>query len=325
MGREIQKEKVAAYCRVSTLNDSQDGSFEVQCDYYEKLIKGNPDMVFVGIYGDHGKSGREMRGRSELNRLIRDCEAGIIDVVLTKSISRFARNMLECVKTVRYLSDLGVTIRFEKEGIDTSSMGGELMLGILATIAQEESNAISMNMTWSRINHLEKGQPWEKAGYGYISTGPEHRWEVVEQEADVVKKAFYMAGMCYTYSEITDEMNRMEKEQATDRIWKNPALVYMLRNEIYLGNYLSNKEIRIVDRNGISKRVRNHGQRDQILIEEHHDALVSKELFYVVQELLDLSVLGSVRVKFSSRERSVMKKAMRIAAEEMLRRVRRIL
>ena len=211
------KKRTAAYCRVSTTSDTQDGSFETQCEHYEKLIRENPDLEFAGVYGDHGKSGRSMRGRKELSRMIADCEAGKIDLILTKSISRFARNMLECVETIRHLKECGVTVRFEKEGLDTETMGGELMLGILATIAQEESNSISMNMNWSRQKHVEKGQPWDAARYGYVSVGKEHVWEIVEHEGEVVRQAFYMAGMCHTYQEITDELNRMEEEGGSAR------------------------------------------------------------------------------------------------------------
>lgn len=313
---EEKKLRTAAYCRVSTASDTQDGSFEVQCAYYEKLIKDDPNMEFVGVYGDHGKSGRSMRGRKELNRLIRDCEAGKVDLVLTKSISRFARNMLECVNTIRQLSDLGVTVRFEKENLDTETMGGELMLGILATIAQEESNSISQNINWSRQKHVEKGQPWDVARYGYVSVGKEHRWEVVDHEAEAVRQAFYMAGMCHTYGEIAEELTRMEAEDGNGRVWNKTPIVNLLRSETYIGNYLSNKECSIVDENGIVKRVKNKGYVDQILIENHHPALVSKELYEVVQELLDHQTLGGHRRKFSEEEREIMERAMRLAVKE---------
>ena len=313
---EDKKLRTAAYCRVSTKSDTQDGSFEVQCEYYEKLIRESPGMEFVGVYGDHGKSGRSMRGRKELNRLIKDCEAGLVDLVLTKSISRFARNMLECVETIRHLKECGVTVRFEKEGLDTETMGGELMLGILATIAQEESNSISQNMNWSRQKHVEKGQPWDTARYGYISVGKEHRWEVVEHEAEVVRQAFYMAGMCHTYQEIADELTRMEAEDGDGRVWNKTPVVNLLRSEVYIGNYLSNKECRVVDENGVVKRVKNRGQYDQILIEGHHEALVSRELYDVVQELLDHVTLGGHRTKFSEEERAIMDRAMALAARE---------
>ena len=313
---EEKKLRTAAYCRVSTASDTPDGSFEVQCAYYEKLIKDDPNMEFVGVYGDHGKSGRSMRGRKELNRLIKDCEAGKIDLVLTKSISRFARNMLECVNTIRQLSDLGVTVRFEKENLDTETMGGELMLGILATIAQEESNSISQNINWSRQKHVEKGQPWDVARYGYVSVGKEHRWEVVDHEAEAVRQAFYMAGMCHTYGEIAAELTRMEAEDGNGRVWNKTPVVNLLRSETYIGNYLSNKECSIVDENGIVKRTKNKGYVDQILIENHHPALVSKELYSVVQELLDHQTLGGHRRKFSEEERELMSRAMKLAAKE---------
>ena len=313
---EGKKLRTAAYCRVSTTSDTQDGSFEVQCEYYEKLIRSDPNMEFVGVYGDHGKSGRAMRGRKELNRLIKDCEAGKIDLVLTKSISRFARNMLECVEAIRHLKECGVAVRFEKENLDTETMGGELMLGILATIAQEESNSIALNLSWSRQKHVEKGQPWDTARYGFVSVGKEHKWEVVEHEAEVVRQAFYMAGMCYTYGEIAEELTRMEKEDGNGRVWNKAPVVNLLRSETYIGNYLSNKECSIVDEKGQVKRVKNKGYVEQVLIEGHHPALVSRELYEVVQELLDNKTLGGHRRKFSAEEREIMDRAMKLAARE---------
>lgn len=316
MSEQKKPIRTAAYCRVSTASDTQDGSFETQCEYYERIINENPNMIFVGVYGDHGKSGRTMRGRKELNRLIKDCEAQKIDLVLTKSISRFARNMLECIQTIRHLKEIGVTVRFEKENLDTDTMGGELMLGILATIAQEESNSISQNMNWSRQRHVEQGQPWDVARYGYISVGKEHKWEVVPDEAEVVRQAFYMAGMCYTYGEIAEELTRMEKENGNDRVWNKTPVVNLLRSVTYIGNYLSNKECRIVDEMGNVKRVKNTGQADQVLIEGHHPSLVSEELYNVVQELLDHVILGGHRRKFSDEEQAIMNRSMAIAARE---------
>ena len=159
----------AAYCRVSTTKDTQDGSYETQCNYYRQLIETDSTMRLVGIYGDDGHSGRSMKSRPELQRLIRDCELGKVKLILTKSISRFARNMLECVETIRKLNALGVTVRFEKENFDSNSTGGELMLGILATIAQEESNSISKNMSWSRREHLERYIKHYKLKFLYVN------------------------------------------------------------------------------------------------------------------------------------------------------------
>ena len=165
-----------------------------------------------------------------------------IKLILTKSISRFARNMMECVETIRHLRELGVKVVFEKEDLDTESMGGELMLGILATIAQEESNSISQNLNWSRRQHALRGEPWERPPYGYVSVGKQHKWEAVEEQGDVVRQAFYMAGMCFKYPDIVEELNRMEREMGSERVWTHGTLMILLKNCAYIGEYLSNKE-----------------------------------------------------------------------------------
>ena len=338
----------AAYCRVSTTSDLQDGSFETQCEYYRKLITDNPSMRLVDIYGDQGKSGRSMYTRPELQRLIADCEAHKVKLILTKSVSRFARNMMECVSMVRHLKELGVTIRFEKERLSTDSMGFELVLGILATLAEEESRSLSQSMNWSRIQHLKQGEPWEAASYGYKSVGERHKWEIVPREAEVIRKAFYMAGMCYKIPEILRELNRMELKNSntgdnnsttgnkcnnadsgrTDsgntssgdktcsRNWNRTMLRYALTNLVYKGDYLSNKEVCIVEKDGKAKRVKNKGHVGQILLEGHHEAIVSRELFDVVQKLIKAGLLSARKSIFSDEDVALMKEAMGLAAAE---------
>lgn len=306
----------AAYCRVSTLSDAQDGSFEAQCSYYANLISRNSTMRLVDIYGDHGKSGRTMKERPALQRLINDCEAGKIKLILTKSISRFARNMLECVNTIRHLSSLGVTIRFEKEHFETNTQGGELMLSILATIAQEESNSISKNLRWSRKQHMERGEPWEPARYGYVSVGKNHKWRIVPQEAEVVKAAFYMvymAGMCHKVPDILQVLNRMEAARGSSRIWQRGTLRGLLTSLAYVGDYLSHKKFFIVHKDGSIHKVFNNGYVDQVLIEEHHDAIISRELFNAVQDLMRLRLLSGSRTRFSDEDIYVMQRAQDIA------------
>lgn len=312
----MEKKKTAAYCRVSTLFDSQDGSYELQCEYFEKRIKSDPTMEFAGIYGDHGLSGRSVKGRKELNRLIADCEAGRVERILTKSIGRFARSMGECVEVIRHLSELGVGVYFEREKLDTLSMNGELILSILATIAEEESNSIARNITWTREKALQRGEPFSTAGYGYVSVGKNHRWEIVPEEAEFVRKAFFMAGMCYQYKEILAELNRMEKEKEGDRIWSVSMLTKRLRSEIYIGNYLSNQKCTVIDQNGRRKSVENKGHVDQYLIQGHHPALVSNELFEIVQQLVQHRILRTGRSNFYPFEREIMDKAKRIARKE---------
>lgn len=314
---ENKKIRACAYCRVSTASDTQDGSFEVQCEYYERLINSDPEMEFVGVYGDHGKSGRKMYNREELNRMIKDCEDGKIDLILTKSISRFARNMADCVETVRYLKELGVRVLFEKENLDTDTMTGELILGILATIAQEECISLSQNQAWSRMKHLERGETWSPPRYGYTSDGKNHGWVIVPNQAEVVRMAFYMAAMCHTYAEIRDEMNRMEKEEGSEKVWTKPTVALLLRSENYVGDFLSNKECTIIDSNGKEKRVKNKGFVDQILIEGHHPAIVSHELFDIVQELIKHGTIGGGRSVFSAEEKYLMEKGQKIAEKEV--------
>lgn len=314
---ENKKIRTCAYCRVSTASDTQDGSFEVQCEYYERLISSDPEMEFVGVYGDHGKSGRKMYNRTELNRMIKDCEDGKIGLILTKSISRFARNMADCVETVRHLKELGVRVLFEKENLDTDTMTGELILGILATIAQEESISLSQNQAWSRMKHLERGETWSPPRYGYTSDGKNHGWVIVPNQAEVVRMAFYMAATCHTYAEIRDEMNRMEREEGSEKVWTKPTVALLLRSENYVGDFLSNKECTIIDSNGKEKRVKNKGFVDQILIEGHHPAIVSHELFDIVQELIKHGTIGGGRSVFSAEEKYLMEKGQKIAEKEV--------
>ena len=164
---EKAKIRAAAYCRVSTEQELQDLSFESQCHYYRQLIESDPEMELVDIYGDHGKSGMHIDGRPEFQRMIDDCKAGKIDLIYSKSVSRFARNLSDLLKTLRELKDMNVSVVFEKEGLDTRSAASELMLGILGTIAQEESHSLATNMHWGREERLKKGQPYGAVSYGY--------------------------------------------------------------------------------------------------------------------------------------------------------------
>ena len=147
----MPKLRVAAYCRVSTASDDQLVSLEAQKTHYESYIKANPEWEFAGVYYDKGVTGTKTEGRNELLRLISDCENGLVDFVVTKSISRFSRNTLDCLELVRRLLDIGVFVYFEKENLNTQSMEGELMLSILSSLAESESVSISENNKWSEI------------------------------------------------------------------------------------------------------------------------------------------------------------------------------
>lgn len=312
-GKKIQR--TAAYARVSSLSDTQDGSYETQVDYFTRYIQENPDMEFVGVYGDHGKSGREMKKRDGMQKLLEDAKAGAFEQVLCKSVSRWARNLTELVGTVRELKALGIAVIFEKEGINTLDPKNDLILGIFSTIAAEESNTISNNIRWAREKHLEKGEPWDKARYGYRMEMPGHRWVIIPSEGERVKRAFYLAGKCSNYTEICEELNRMEQRDGTGKVWKNSTITNLLRAETYTGDYLSNKEITILTPEG-KKRVRNRGQQDQTLIEEHHEPLVSHELFNVVQTLMQNKLLHTNIVNFRKGADRLVQMASVIADEE---------
>lgn len=214
---ENRKLRTAAYCRVSTGTDLQDGSFETQCAYYQKRIEEDATMVSAGIYGDQGKSGRSIRNRPALQELLRDCEAGQIDLVLTKSVSRFARNLQECVEMTRRLSDLGVSIRFEREGLDTGTMEGELMLGILAAIAQEESRSISENTIWGIRKRYERGIPRWSRLYGYTRS-EDGSCLIIPDQAETVQTIFRLYEHGHTIREIAAHL-----ESHAGRLSNSPA------------------------------------------------------------------------------------------------------
>lgn len=158
-GQRIElKKKVAAYCRVSTDQEEQLSSYENQVRYYTEVITRNPDYELVDIYADEGISGTNTKKRNDFNRMIADCRAGKIDLIITKSISRFARNTLDCLNYVRELKDLGIGIIFEKENINTLDAKGEVLLTILSSLAQDESRSISENSTWGIRRRFEQGK-----------------------------------------------------------------------------------------------------------------------------------------------------------------------
>lgn len=162
------KIRVAAYCRVSTDSDQQEMSFETQVEVYQKKISENPDWEFAGVYSDEGITGTKAEARPGFQKMIKDAEDGKIDRIITKSISRFARNTLDCIAYVRHLKDIGTTILFEKENIDTGSSYSEMLLTVLAAFAQEESRSISANITWGVRKRFEEGQERWAHIYGYF-------------------------------------------------------------------------------------------------------------------------------------------------------------
>lgn len=287
-----QRKKVAAYARVSMETERLHHSLSAQVSYYSELIQKNPEWQYAGVYADEGITGTSTMKRPEFQRMLADCEAGKIDIILTKSISRFARNTVDLLETVRHLKELGIEVRFEKEHINSLSGDGEVMLTLLASFAQSETESISNNVKWGIRKRMQAGLPYANGHmnvYGY-------RWEgdemvIVPEEAAIVRRI---------YQNFLDGKSRQEteKEFAAEGIktragapWVDSNLKVILTNVTYTGNMLYQKEY-IAD--PITKKVRkNRGELPQYYVENTHPAIISKETFdYVQAEMARRRELG---------------------------------
>ncbi len=281
----MEKIRTAAYCRVSTAKEEQEGSYEMQVKYFTEMIQNNPAMEFVGIYGDKGKSGLHMNGRPGLKKLMEDCRAGKIGLVLTKSISRFARSMPDCAAMIQELRQLGVNILFEKENLNSKDEKCTLILNIFSAIAQEESHSISLHSTWAHEQYILEGKPFGRISFGYRNAGG-NRWEINEEEAPRVRKAFHMAEEGKKYREILDALDEMETGEYR---WSQRRLKHMLTNPVYKGDYFSGSTVCLVP----GRQIRNKGYRDRFYITGHHEPIVPPELFDSVQIMVGQGMLNS--------------------------------
>ncbi|MBR2748326.1 MAG: recombinase family protein, partial [Firmicutes bacterium] len=253
--------RVAAYCRVSTLAEEQELSFETQSAYYKGLIEKDPTMVLVGIYGDQGFSGLHASRRKEFLRLITDCEANKVDMVLVKSISRFSRNTVECREYLERLKKHGVAVLFEKEGLNSMDPQTDMILSIYSSMAQSESCSHSENIRWAKQRRAELGDPIRMACYGYRiqkKPGDAYRyWVIQEEEAERVRYLFSLAYQGYAMKEIREMLNNREAAAGREA-WTRDRIQMVLRNEAYRGDILTNKTV-VLDYL-TKKSVRNQGQ-----------------------------------------------------------------
>jgi DNA invertase Pin-like site-specific DNA recombinase len=262
--------RVAAYARVSRKTDALVNSLSAQVDYFASVIKANPNWEFAGIYADPWVTGTSIGPRREFQRLMEDCRGGKIDLVLTKSISRFARNTVELLSAVRELKTLGVEVRFETEKISTRSGEGELMLTLLAALAEEESRSLSGNVRWAIDKRYQEGRPFaHQKLFGYRWRGDE--LEPVPQEAELVKAVFDAYTQGKGVAEIEKELG--EQGRRAGRPLTRSGIWAILRNEQYTGCLLLRQSFNEKPR----KRKRNRGERTMYLIEEHHPAIVTRE------------------------------------------------
>lgn len=276
--------RVAAYCRVSTTLEQQETSYEAQVSYYTEKIKSNPNWKLAGIYADDGKSATNTKKRDDFNAMIEDCMAGKIDMVITKSVSRFARNTVDSLMNIRKLKEKNVAVFFEKEGVNTLEGTGELLITILSSQAQEESRNLSENTRWGLVRRFENGivsvNHNKFLGYTKDKNG---ELVIVPEEAELVRRIFrlYLEG-----NSVIQIKKILESDGVTTVTggtkWWDSTINKMLINEKYMGDVLQQKTYTIDFLT--KKRVKNDGFVPQYYIEDDHEAIIPKALFYQVQE-----------------------------------------
>lgn len=288
------RKKVAAYARVSMETERLNHSLSAQISHYSELIQKHSDWQYVGVYADDGISGTGTSKRDEFRRMVEDCEAGKIDIIITKSISRFARNTVDLLNTVRHLKDLGISVRFEKEQIDSLSDDGELMLTLLASFAQEESRSISDNVKWGTIKRFQKGIPngqMRVFGYEWI----DDQLTIIPEEAEVVRFMYreYMKGA--SRIEIGRILNEKGLYTRQGKEWVDSNVKVVLTNITYTGNMLFQKEY--VEDPITKRRKKNRGELPQFYVEDTHEAIIPMDEFQKVQTEFkrrrDLGPLGN--------------------------------
>jgi len=278
------KLRVAAYTRVSSDSADQLNSFAAQNRYYTALISGKENWRMVDIYADRGITGTSAEKRADFQRLMADCRRGLIDKVLCKSISRFARNTTECLEAIRELKVLGIGIEFEEQHIDTAKLSGETLTAIFASIAQSESKSISDNMRWSYQRRMERGEfNTCKYPFGYrLIAG---KLEVYEQEAELVREIFSRFLCGQNCDEIADHINTLGIPTRDGRLlWQRSTVRYILRNERYMGSALLQKNYS-TDTLPYEKK-RNRGEMPQYWVESSNPAIISREVFNAARALI---------------------------------------
>jgi len=298
----FQKLKVAAYCRVSTLNEEQLHSLAIQIAYYINFILQNPNWIFAGIYIDEGISGIKIDNRPEFKKMISDAKKNKIDLIITKSVSRFARNTLDCLTVVRELKSLETPtgIWFEKENIHTLSNMGELTLSLFSSLAQEEALNFGANIRYSRIKNIEKGQ-FRHSGlppYGFI-IDKNGTWHVVTEQKEVIQTIYNKFYEGFTLKEIVKLLSDGDiPTPRNGKYWRVSYLRKLLSNQVYIGNIIYQKKY--VKNSFTKETVKNNGELPKYLIENHHEAIIDFAIWAEVQvKLKDIS-RGPKKNKYKS-------------------------
>ena len=285
-GKIIDRIRVAAYCRVSTDSEDQLNSYKSQVQYYTSTIKKKSDWIFAGIYADEAITGTQVTKREDFQRLINDCVNGEIDMVITKSISRFARNTLDTLKYVRLLKDRNIAVFFEDEKINTLTMDGELLLVVLSSVAQQEVENISANVKKGLKMKMQRG---ELVGFqgclGYDYHKEDKSITINDQEAEIVRYIFtrYIEGAGGMV--ISRELRNLGYKTKRGGVsWPESTILGIIKNEKYKGDILMGKTFTV---DPISKRrLNNFGEEDKFYIRDHHEPIISEDVFERAQEIL---------------------------------------
>ena len=283
--------RLAAYTRVSTNSEDQLNSLGAQTRYYTTMIGAHDGWKLVDIYADEGITGTSADKRDEFQRLMTDCRNGLIDRVLTKSISRFARNTQDCLEAIRELKSIGVSVYFERENLDTSTMSSEMITAVMASLAQRESESISSNLRWSYQKRMERGEfNTNKAPFGFRLS--DDGLVVEESEAEIIRLIYsrYLSG--HSRKEIAEELRAINAPTRADvPKWQTSTVYCALTNERYAGDALLGK--RIASDSFPHRMIYNHGERPKYYVENSNPAIIPKEDFNKVVELRERRRLTS--------------------------------
>ena len=281
---EKPKLRVAAYCRVSTDSDEQAASYEAQVEHYTTFIQKNDEWEFAGIFADDGISGTNTKKREEFNRMIEECMAGHVDMLITKSISRFARNTLDCLKYIRQLKDKNIPVFFEKENINTMDSKGEVLLTIMASLAQQESQSLSQNVKLGLQYRYQNGEVQVNHNRFLGYTKDEEGHLIIDPvEAEVVKRIYYEYLEGASLAQIGQELQADGVLTAAGKArWRPETLKKILKNEKYIGDALLQKTYTVDFLT--KKRVKNNGIVPQYYVENSHEAIIPRDLYMQVQE-----------------------------------------
>ena len=279
MPKQPKLKRVAAYARVSNGKDAMLHSLSAQVSYYSELIQNHRGWLYCGVYADEALTGTK-DGRENFQKMLAECRAGNLDLIITKSISRFARNTVTLLETVRELKDLGIGVYFEEQNIDSLSSDGELMLSILASYAQEESYSASENKKWQIRRDFEQGKIGGIVMLGYRRTS-EGSLEIIPDEEEIVRLIFnsYLSGMGKLA--IANQLNEQGVLTKNGNQWGPESVLRILKNEKYAGTMILQK---FYSENHITKRkMTNEGQLPKYHVEDAHEAIISMEQYLAVQ------------------------------------------